>query len=392
MINKFKIPEHEFQERIKKVQQAMKEQDIDILLAFGNEAEPQFVRYLCNYWPSFETAGVIIASEGNPILIIGPESATYAQDRSKIKNIKRVKVFRESSDPVYPGIDLDTFDSILHELLPSGNIKRVGIAGYSLIPMTIYRALDDSLKKYKETEIVKADHIIMQYRMIKSENELKCMRYAGEITRNAFDYVLAHIKPGMTEIQVQGLASSKMFEMGAESMAYPIWILAGVGGNQAISRPRNKVISKGEIVQIQIGARYEGYVSTIGRPIVFGKPQPWQTDAIKAGYEGHDAISDVLKVGNNASNVANTYFDTMKKNGYTDWLLYGPCHGTGLMEGEPPWIESDSDYVLKENMTYCMDVFMGNKNGAGFRIEDSVRVGIDRADSFTNYRNDVIIL
>ena len=37
---------------------------------YGNEAEPQFVRYFSNYWPSFETAGVLISQEGDPILLI----------------------------------------------------------------------------------------------------------------------------------------------------------------------------------------------------------------------------------------------------------------------------------------------------------------------------------
>jgi Xaa-Pro aminopeptidase len=82
----------------------------------------------------------------------------------------------------------------------------------------------------------------------------------------------------------------------------------------------------------------------------------------------------------------------MRANGYYDWLLYGPCHATGLMEGEPPWIEEGSDYELKENMCFCICLFMGNKNGAGFRLEDSVRVRKGKADNMTDYRKDIILL
>ena len=68
------IPQEEFDLRVEKVQAAMAEQGYDLLLAYGNEAEPQYVRYFSNYWPSFETAGVLIPREGKPLLLIGPES------------------------------------------------------------------------------------------------------------------------------------------------------------------------------------------------------------------------------------------------------------------------------------------------------------------------------
>ena len=94
-----RIPDSEFVQRAKNVQALMKEQNIDALLAFGNEAEPQFARYLCDYWPSFESCGVLLAQEGDPVLLIGPESMTFASDRSRIRDIRRLAAFRESSNP-----------------------------------------------------------------------------------------------------------------------------------------------------------------------------------------------------------------------------------------------------------------------------------------------------
>lgn len=69
-----KISDKEFKSRIEKLQKKMQDEKFDLILAYGNEAEPQYVRYLCDYWPSFETAGVLVAREGEPILLIGPES------------------------------------------------------------------------------------------------------------------------------------------------------------------------------------------------------------------------------------------------------------------------------------------------------------------------------
>jgi Xaa-Pro aminopeptidase len=271
-------------------------------------------------------------------------------------------------------------------------IRRFAIAGYALIPQVTYAEITDALKRYSTFEIVRGDELLMSLRMIKSENEIACMRYAGMITAKAFDETLERIRPGMTELQVRGLACAAIYQHGGENEAYPMWMLAGKGGNQAISRARQKVIQPDDMVMLQIGARYEGYASSIGRPVFFGKPMPFLLDAVKAGYEAHEAIYAQLYDGNNASAVAKAYYDTMTRNGHLDWLLYGPCHATGLMEGEPPWIEINSDYFLHENMTYCVDVFMGNnRTEHGFRIEDSVRVGKTCVDNMTNYPRDIFI-
>ena len=44
-IKMIRIPDSEFKERVVKVQAKMAEENYDMLLCYGNEAEPQFVRY-----------------------------------------------------------------------------------------------------------------------------------------------------------------------------------------------------------------------------------------------------------------------------------------------------------------------------------------------------------
>ncbi len=380
------IPLSEFKERVVKVQKAMKEEGFDLLLSYGNEAEPQYVRYFSNYWPSFETAGVLIPQEGEPKLLIGPESFTYASDRSKIDDIRLLKAFRESSEPEYPGKKLDTFSGIFNEIMGDKPIKRFGVAGLPLMTIGVHEALSEALS----VKIEKADHIVNNIRMIKTENELECMRAAAKITRETFDYVRANIKVGMTEQQVAGLALGKMHELGAERESYPVWVLTGKGSNQAISRPRNKQIEKGDMTFIQIGARVDGYASSIGRPVVFGKATPEQKELIEVGYKAQADVIANLKVGTPACKVAQDHIDNVTAMGYGDWLLYGPCHGNGTMEGEAPWIETSADFLLEENMTFCVDIFLGSaKTETGLRMEDVVCIKNGEAENLTNYPREL---
>ena len=165
------IPREEYVERIKKVQKAMKEEGYDLLLSYGNEAEPQFVRYFSAYWPSFETAGVLIPSEGEALLLIGPESYTYAADRSMIGGIRLLKAFRESSEPEYPGKRLDTFGSVFEETLKGKKLKRFGVAGLSLMTIGVYEALTEALIEYGD--IIPNKIEIIRKMTLKKLNEVR---------------------------------------------------------------------------------------------------------------------------------------------------------------------------------------------------------------------------
>ena len=385
------IPNSEFKERIVKLQKLMANDGYDYILAYGNEAEPQYVRYLSDYWPSFETAGVLVPKEGEPFLLIGPESLTYASDRTRIEKVRLLKAFRESSEPEYPGKALDTFQSVFEEAGIT-NIKKFGVAGYPLMTIGVYTALADALKPYGILP-EKADALINNLRMIKTENELNCMRKAGEITHKTMDYVIENIKPGMTESQVVGLALGKMHELGAERESYPMWVLTGDGSDQAISRARHKIIQPGDLTFLQIGARYEGYASTIGRPVVFGKATDEQRNLINAGNTVQETLIGALKAGVPARDIALLHQKVLADLGYSDYYLYGPFHGNGLMEGEAPWIETSSDYNLEENMTFCACIFLGNhKKKHGIRIEDVLRITKDGCENLTNYPRKVFEL
>ncbi len=386
MLNIPSIPKEEFKERIVKVQKTMKEEGYDLILSYGNEAEPQYVRYFSNYWPSFETAGVLIPDEGDPLLLIGPESYTYASDRSMIDEICRLKAFRESSEPEYPGHKLDTFNTVIERLLGDKPVRRFGVAGLPLMTIGVYEALAEALKVYGDVKIEKADDVVNKIRMNKTENELACMRAAAEITAKTFDYVLENIRVGMTEQQVAGLALGKMHELGAERESYPLWVLTGKGSNQAISRPRNKKIEKGDMTFLQIGARVDGYASSIGRPVVFGKATDEQRELIEVGYKAQEAAIGMLKAGVPACEIAKQHVKNVTEMGYGDWLLYGPFHGNGTMEGEAPWIETSAEFLLEENMAFCADIFLGSKEKEiGLRIEDVVVVTKDGCENLTNY-------
>ena len=146
-------------------------------------------------------------------------------------------------------------------------------------------------------------------------------------------------------------------------------------------------------MQLQLGARYEGYSSSIARPVIMGDAQPWMIKAINAMAEAEAVLVENLKSGKSASEVAKLFSATMKKNGHYGRLLYGPSHSLGLAECESPWIEEQSELVLEEGMTFGLDIYLDfPETRHGMRLEDTVCVGKNMGILMTHYRNDVICL
>jgi len=98
-----------------------------------------------------------------------------------------------------------------------------------------------------------------------------------------------------------------------------------------------------------------------------------------------------MRAGVPARDVAVTVENFITQRGYGDCILYGPCHGIGLMECEPPWIETNSDYVLVENYTFQVDCFLYTKS-YGARWEDGVRVTRDGVEQLSSYRREIIVV
>ncbi|MCE5215631.1 Xaa-Pro peptidase family protein [bacterium] len=364
------IPKSEFAKRWATLQEKMAQADIDVLIAHGDEADPSNVRYLADYWPLFETGGVALGREGDPILLIGPETLTFAQDRAKTGRIMQLLEYRESAEPEYPGVVLDTFADVIAAAAGGKEVKRLGIAGLPVMPVTLHDALKKGVGKAK---IVRADDLIVDMRTVKSANELKCMREAFRISEVATEYVLNNMKPGMTEQQVVGLAQAAMYANGAEYEGHPTYVLSGRNSTHAIGRPSPKVLKEGELIQLNIGALVNGYSSSVGRPVCFGKMPAKMRELAEFGLEAHFKTAEMMKAGVPAAEVVIKFEEFVKARGYGDYLLYGPCHSIGLMEVERPWMESSSKYPLAENMTFQVDTFLYTK-GFGMRWEDGVRV------------------
>ena len=371
------IQTEEFKARIRRFQGNLRAAGLDAALVHGNEADFANVRYRTEYWPTFEAAAVFVPARGRPVLIIGPESLTYAQGRSVVPHILKMVEYRESAEPQYPGIPVASYQDVVRRAMPGRKLRKLGIVSWSITTLPVWMRLQSDLPG---VQFVKADDTLIDLRIVKSPAEIALMKKAFQISEAAIDAILGEIKPGMTELQVIGIAQREIYQRGGEYEGHALYCFCGPSTNNAISRPTHNRIRKHQMIQLNIGARVGGYSSSVGLPFSIGRLPGRQQRLLAFGLDAHLKTMDLMRAGKPAAAVVQEYEAWVKAQGFGDYMLYGPCHGIGMMEVERPWMESTSTYDLQENMTFQVDTFFYDHD-FGLRWENGVRIqsrGVER--------------
>ena len=366
------ISDSEFNARITRTARLTAESGLDVLIVHSNEADFANVRYLSDYWPLFESAGVLIAPNGSAKLLIGPESETFAKSRTKIPEVCKLVEYREPAEPDYPSIKVHNFRSLILETIGK-EPKRIGLVGWAILPLPVYLALREA---FPNAEIIKSDNILFQQRAIKSPAEIASMEEAFRITRSATDKVISRLKPGLTELQIAGMSQEVIYAEGAEYEGLPQYVLSGESSGHAIGRASYRKIEAGDIVQLNLSARVHGYSASIGIPVSVGRPSPAQKKLLEFGLKAHLFTRTLMQPGVSAGDIAVKYDAWVKEQGFAQYQLYGPCHGIGMIEVERPWVETTSNYQLEPGMTFQIDTFFYTPEGSELAKENGRVFGL----------------
>lgn len=381
------IPDWEYQERIKRAAKLVAERGLDVMVVASTESDYANARYFSGFWPLFERAGVAISASGDAALLVGPESAVFGRDFGKLEKVFVLKEFRESADPSYPELIPSTFNEVFKAIGVTGENIKIGLGSYVECTLPIYEGLKDSFPK---AEIVRCNDIMVELRQIKSENELACIKEGFRIIELATDEVIRCLKPGVTELQMVGVAQRVIYENGAEYEGLPMYVFSEESTRHAISRSRYREIKKGDIVQLNLSAKIDGYSPSIGLPVVMGKLEGERREIVDFCRKMHEWTETQLKAGVYADDVAKRFLQMYKDAGYEKNYVYGPCHGTGMIEVEAPWMETSTHYPLQENMTFQIDTFISGPT-FGCRWEKGVAIKKDGCQSYTDYLKKGII-
>ena len=378
------IPEHEFAERMSRFKEKMAQHNIDLVAIFSNLLDPSAVRYFSDVSPVNESAAMVIPLRGDPILCSGQACHEWSQHKSKVKNIRIMPEVGEVSGVEYDLKTLD-FEDLFKELKAQYRVKKIGIIGDFIFPQIIYGKL---ARVFPDAEKVSAEALMYELRMRKSENELACIRKAGEIITQTFEYAVSRIQPGVTELDIQADLESQMLRLGAEAytLSWAPMVPSGpVNSNLCMNRNTLRKVQEGEIIDLAAGALYEGYNAVICTPAVLGKIPDDIRKAVNVGRQALERVADQLRPGATSRQLFATYVDFLEEKGYRQYTPYGSVHSLGMLECESPFFSANKDVVLVENAVVAIDAYFKGLPWGSFRIEDTFIVGKDGPEWVTRF-------
>jgi Xaa-Pro aminopeptidase len=224
-------------------------------------------------------------------------------------------------------------------------------------------ALYTSLKTAFGDNLVNADQIYKDIRIVHSPEELECLKLSSDITDKAFRYVVDNcLHEGVLDFDICAEVSKIYFENGNDGFQM-LWVTAdndGIG----YGRPYGKRLSKDSTFMIEFAPGYNGYFSEIvfSLPVdghlsdnVKDKYKIWQ----EAFYKGKDKI----KPGNRACDVAIAIEDVYKKHGIGFRPDYG--HGLGIACCSGYGISNFDTTELKPNMSIVLHPKVTDAEGRG---------------------------
>jgi len=365
------LPKSEFERRIRMTQEALSRQGLDVLITYSSETESASSRYLADFWPFFDFAGVIVPAEGEAALITGgPESFEFAQRDSKIDTILINPLYVELSAPEWePDVEGESFKEIFKKVCKD-QPKKIGICDWSIFPHTI---LKDIIKAAPQAEIVPADDLLLGVRAVKADIEIPYIETAYTIAEQAMKTAIGFVDEGVTEKEIEAAARIKMLELGAEGMPYPAWVCSGPNTVLSLSRSTDRKIKNGDLVQLTLGSKFMGYCGNMCRALMKGSPPAEVKKLMDAALEATEYALQAIKPGVIAREVYKGHLSILKKYGFEEFALYGPAHGTGYSEVEGLWLSESADFVIQENMLFNIDIWLSDGT-YGMRYEEGVIV------------------
>jgi Xaa-Pro dipeptidase len=241
-----------------------------------------------------------------------------------------------------------------------------------------------------EAEIVDAQPVVGAARLVKTPDEVACIRRAQAINDRAMVDVQAALRPGVTPCELSAVFLAAICRLGAAgNLVDPIWqamparraeLPFTVNGEIAFPLPSGtEPLAAGAAVWVDTGITYQGYVSDFGRTWIVGDaPSPAERALFARWRDVLDRALAAVRPGATAADLTRAASAGEPR---PPWLrhLY-LAHGAGLESAETPFVGSDlgdacdAGFVLEPGMVLVLEPVVWEDGVGGHRAEESVVV------------------
>ncbi len=249
--------------------------------------------------------------------------------------------------------------------------KRIA-AEFGFLPYDAAKVLRDG---YPEADWVDALYVLERQRAKKSPEELKLLKYASDAVIESMQTVIASHGPGSTKAEVVEALRREETKRGL-TFDYCL-ITAGTSMNRAASEQRWE---KGDIMSLDSGGNYHGYIGDICRMAIQGEPDAELEDLLGEIESVQRAAMQPMRagaLGREIYGAAEPLVQRSKHHNHLEFL----AHGMGLVShesprltdrGPVPYPADDANRPLEAGSVVSVETTLMHPTRGFIKLEDTV--------------------
>jgi Xaa-Pro dipeptidase len=370
---------------------AMKEKGVDALVLLGNG---NVVYATGASWPLLDAGlshverpvAIVLADDDHPHLYMPFREGSAWESELPADHVH---------GPLYLEFDegVEHFAKVLADLVPQG-------ATVAVDEMT--GAMRNANRLFPGGPPSDAALVVGPAKLVKTSDQISCIRKACRITEEAVVEVQRSLVPGVRQIDLSAQFVRRAFELGAtanmleaiwqvmpNSKAEGTWTTTGDLALPLLTTKR--ALAKGDVLWTDVSITYQGYCSDFGRTWLVGqKPTARQQDRYNKWRDILDAVFKVIKAGATSGDLARAAIAA--NGGRKPWLPHFYLgHSIGTNAAEMPMIgtdlgqEFDDNFVFPAGMVLVLEPVVWEDGTGGYRSEEIVVVTEDGFTPITDY-------
>jgi Xaa-Pro aminopeptidase len=268
---------------------------------------------------------------------------------------------------------VDAAQNTIAQISRLGGGERIGVEK-AFLPADAYEMLRAA---FPNAEFVEAHLPLERLRASKTPAELELLREASDRVIEAMMAVIAIAQPGMRKSEL--VDALRREEVSRELIFEYCLATAGTSLNRA---PSDQILNRGDILSLDSGGNYKGYIGDLCRMAILGEPDSELVDLLAEVEAIQQAARQPVRPGGRGGDIFNEPL-RMIASSANKACLHFMAHGMGLVSHEAPRLTSDApqrykgcdaDLPLTKGMVISLETTMAHPRRGFVKLEDTLAV------------------
>ena len=253
-------------------------------------------------------------------------------------------------------------------------LRRIG-AEVAFLPLDAGMALRGA---FPDVEIVDALVVLERQRARKNAEELEKLRIASDRVIDSMMAVVANHGPGTTKLELTEALRREETNRGL-TFEYCL-IAAGASHNRA---PSEQKWEDGEVLSLDSGGNYHGYIGDVARMAILGEPDTELNELLAEIEQVQQAAFRSVRAGAMGGDIYAAAAEPLVRHSRQHNHLHFLAHGMGLVSheaprltnsGPVPYTDDDAHRPLEAGMVISVETTLLHPRRGFIKLEDTVAV------------------